>query len=269
MAEQYEYLSSRISRRRFLTAAGVTVGGAATAGWLLRGETGLWMQSDPLAAGTPIGPRHLSFGAEPAQEVLVSFSVPGTFRQASVRYGPDSSFGGTAGVDALTVSGTPTVYGHARLTGLTPGSTYFYQVTVDAEISAASSFVAAPAGPAAFTFTAFGDEAVSASAVRILDQIRTIRPAFHLLAGDICYADSAGSGQKSDAFNPAIWDHWLSMIEPVAASTPWMCATGNHDGTPDMAATGTPGISTGSRSGRHGCARAAPPPTHSSTATSQ
>jgi hypothetical protein len=112
---------------------------------------------------------------------------------------------------------------------------------VDAELSPISSFVAAPVGPAAFTFTAFGDEAVSAPAVRILDQIRTIGPAFHLLAGDICYADSVGSGQQSDAFNPAVWDQWLSMIEPVAASTPWMCATGNHDMEPGYGSHGYAG----------------------------
>src|SRR5664279_1709481 len=110
MAEQFEYLHAGLSRRRFLTAAGLAVGGAATAGWLLR-DTGLWLQSDPLAAGTPIGPRHVSFGADPGREAVVSFSVPSTFRQASVRYGLDPSFGGAAGVNTLTVPGTLTVYG--------------------------------------------------------------------------------------------------------------------------------------------------------------
>ncbi len=71
------------------------------------------------------------------------------------------------------------------------------------------------------------------------------RPVFTLLAGDICYADPGGSGLPADdrgivdtpptstpatnAFNPFVWDVFLSQIETQAAFTPWMFATGNHD----------------------------------------
>ena len=72
------------------------------------------------------------------------------------------------------------------------------------------------------------------------------RPVFTLLAGDICYADPGGSGLPADdsgalsgknppgtnLFNPYVWDVFLNQIEPQAAYSPWMFATGNHDMEP-------------------------------------
>ncbi|MCA1836009.1 MAG: metallophosphoesterase [Actinobacteria bacterium] len=67
------------------------------------------------------------------------------------------------------------------------------------------------------------------------------RPAFHLLAGDICYADPSGAGQpvRNNAprntdtgftnFDPTLWTTYFATIEKSAAHTPWMFATGNHD----------------------------------------
>jgi hypothetical protein len=71
-------------------------------------------------------------------------------------------------------------------------------------------------------------------------------PVFTLLAGDICYANPSGSGLPADdsqaldsvapkgknRFNPYVWDVFLNQIEPQAAFTPWMFATGNHDMEP-------------------------------------
>jgi hypothetical protein len=72
----------------------------------------------------------------------------------------------------------------------------------------------------------------------------TQNPVFTLLAGDICYADPDGSGLPADdsavpgtpvgknRYNPYVWDVFLNQIEPQAAFTPWMFATGNHDMEP-------------------------------------
>ncbi|AGL17194.1 metallophosphoesterase family protein [Actinoplanes sp. N902-109] len=71
-------------------------------------------------------------------------------------------------------------------------------------------------------------------------------PVFTLLAGDICYANPSGSGLPADdskalaglaphgrnRYNPYVWDVFLNQIEPQAAFTPWMFATGNHDMEP-------------------------------------
>ena len=78
---------------------------------------------------------------------------------------------------------------------------------------------------------------------------------FNLQAGDLCYAQAKGdiqpiinpdgpNGSQPSAgdtpappansggwgyFDPWIWTSWFPMIEPSAASIPWMFATGNHE----------------------------------------
>jgi hypothetical protein len=96
----------------------------------------------------------------------------------------------------------------------------------------------------------------------VISQITKVRnlangtPArFNLLAGDMCYAqaegdiqpiinpDGPGGSQPDtkntpqpaagsggwDYYDPWVWTSWFPMIEPSAASMPWMVATGNHD----------------------------------------
>lgn len=78
---------------------------------------------------------------------------------------------------------------------------------------------------------------------------------FNLLAGDLCYAQAQGDIQPIinpdgpngkqpstgntpqppansggwDYYDPWIWTNWFPMIEPSAATIPWMFATGNHE----------------------------------------
>ncbi|MFI6040740.1 metallophosphoesterase [Nocardia sp. NPDC051321] len=79
-------------------------------------------------------------------------------------------------------------------------------------------------------------------ATNVLRQIAAARPDFHILAGDIAYADPSGAGKPAqfvshggqlpngfDKFNPYVWDVYFGAIEASAAQTPWMFATGNHD----------------------------------------
>jgi hypothetical protein len=81
-----------------------------------------------------------------------------------------------------------------------------------------------------------------AHTANVLNQIIAARPDFHVLAGDIAYADPSGTGKPGsfipttadpptgfDKFNPYVWDVYLGSIEASASTTPWMFATGNHD----------------------------------------
>ncbi|MCX4092262.1 metallophosphoesterase [Nocardia sp. alder85J] len=76
----------------------------------------------------------------------------------------------------------------------------------------------------------------------VLRQITASKSDFHILAGDIAYADPSGAGKKPqfaphganpadgfDKYNPFVWDVYLNSIEPSSSVTPWMFATGNHD----------------------------------------
>ena len=86
------------------------------------------------------------------------------------------------------------------------------------------------------------NDPAAAHTANVLNQIIASRPDFHVLAGDIAYADPSGLGKPAtfmasgcrspsgfDKFNPFVWDVYLGSIEARPRSTPWMFATGNHD----------------------------------------
>ena len=86
------------------------------------------------------------------------------------------------------------------------------------------------------------DDPTAPHTANVLNQIVAANPDFHVLAGDIAYADPSGAGQAADVrpvrrkltsgfdkFNPFVWDVYFGSIEASASTTPWMFATGNHD----------------------------------------
>ena len=112
-----------------------------------------------------------------------------------------------------------------------------------------------------FTFTAFADQGVNtdptptgqtgfsdnyykpddtrrtaAPSDALVALIAARHPAFHLLAGDICYADPSGSGypvknngartaaKGFDNFDPTVWTQYFGVIEKSAATVPWLFA---------------------------------------------
>ncbi|MER5909967.1 metallophosphoesterase family protein [Streptomyces sp. NPDC001982] len=248
MAEQYEYLRTRFTRRRTLVTAGAVAGG------LLAGCSGSPDAAPGPApatsrvAGSAVAPfgRHLAFGADPKTQMRISWQVPLAVQRPYVRVGlrpDDLSRRIPAEVRNLYTPGVQGVraaieqyYVHAALDGLRPGTTYYYGVGHDgwdpaapAHRSTITSFRTAPATPERFVFTAFGDQGVSTAANSNDHVLLRQKPAFHLHAGDICYANVNGSGKTSDGYDPQFWDLFLKQTEPVARSVPWMVTTGNHD----------------------------------------
>jgi hypothetical protein len=254
MAEQHEYLRTKLSRRRTLVTAGAVAGG------LLTGCSGSGSPTTPTASapasasslakvpGSAVAPfgRHLAFGADPKTQMRISWQVPVAVKRPYVRIGlrpDDLSRKIEAEVRDLH---TPELKGiraaleqyylHAALDTLRPGTTYYYGVGHDGfdpaspeHRSTIHSFRTAPATPRTFTFTAFGDQGVSEAAATNDHVLLRQSPAFHLHAGDICYANVKGRGVESDAYDPAFWDLFLKQTETVAKSVPWMVTTGNHD----------------------------------------
>ncbi|MDL5203967.1 metallophosphoesterase family protein [Streptomyces sp. ALI-76-A] len=255
MAEQYEYLRTRLSRRRALVTAGAVAGGALT-GCSGDGAPGTATRAGATAAspsasrvhGSAVVPfgRHLAFGADPRTRMRISWQVPLAVRRPFVRIGTRPDELGRridAEVRDLHTPGVSGVrpaldqfYVHAALDGLLPGTTYYYGVGHDGfdpaspdHRSTIGSFRTAPATPERFVFTAFGDQGVSRAAAANDDLLLRREPAFHLHAGDICYANGTGRGGRTDGYDPGYWDLFLKQNEPVAASVPWMVTTGNHD----------------------------------------
>ncbi|OXY90876.1 purple acid phosphatase family protein [Streptomyces diastatochromogenes] len=247
MAEQYEYLHTRLVRRRTLVTAGAVAGGLLT-GCSSASGTARPAPAASRVSGSVVRPfgRHLAFGADPKTQMRISWQLPFAVRRPYVRVGlrpDDLGRRIPAEVRSLHTPGVQGVrpaveqyYVHAALDGLRPGTTYYYGVGHDGWDPAApahratlASFRTAPATPERFVFTAFGDQGVGQAANANDHLVKQQDPAFHLHAGDICYADVNGAGQTEDGYDPTFWDQFLKQNDPVARSVPWMVTTGNHD----------------------------------------
>lgn len=260
MPEQHAYLREKLTRRGVLRGGGVMAAGAAGAAGLVAGSDAALVGDARAPAPTPVlgtpkvdgalvAPfgRHLAFGADPRTQMRISWQVPFAVRGAYVRVGLRPWELGRR-IEAETRPlrtpslgrGVPEVeqhYLHAGLDGLRPGTTYYYGVghagfdPASAErLGTVGSFTTAPARTdGRFVFTAFGDQGVSYDALANDQLLLGQNPAFHLHAGDLCYADDTGHGKESDTYDARVWDQFLAQTESVASRVPWMVTTGNHD----------------------------------------
>lgn len=257
MPEQHEYLRTKLTRRGMLRAGAAGAGAAAGAGLLGGGGLGTAAYAAPTLIGAPastrvsgalVAPfgRHLAFGSDPQTQMRISWQVPFAVRKPFVRVGLKPWDLGRRIEAEVRHLHTPALSGklpavdqfylHAALDGLRPGTTYYYGVghtgfdPAEAHnMGTIGTFRTAPARPAKFTFTAFGDQGVSYDALANDQLILGQNPAFHLHAGDICYADDSGAGKPDDVYDARVWDQFLAQTESVAKSVPWMVTTGNHD----------------------------------------
>ncbi|MCW2918896.1 MAG: phosphoesterase [Actinomycetia bacterium] len=232
MAERHELLRYGLTRRGFLrTAAGGAVSLAA----------GPMLLTRTAAAATPITGRWLAMGADPSRQMRVSWQVAAAVARPRVRLGTDTGYGKVIEAETRPLrtvmpdgSTREQFYVHASLDGLSPGTTYHYRVEHDGLEGADATFSTAPHGPSSspFTFTAFGDQGVTASAAALSTAVAGTRPAFHLLAGDISYAQTDGRGLLPEAYKPGRWDRYFQQIDVAASMVPWMVTTGNHEMEP-------------------------------------
>jgi hypothetical protein len=219
-----------MSRRQVLAGAGGTSLLAATAG-ATRTRRALRVRA--AGAGTP-EQVHLTWGESPTTGVVVSWASPGQATRPRVRIGQRvisaESRPYTDGINGETVW----TY-HARVGGLRPGATYGYLVTADNDGNAADPFSAtfrtAPHGRAPFRFTSFGDLATPntdwvlsyGQSAYAVEAVESFQPLFHLLNGDLCYAN------LNPASQPEVWRDFGNNNQSSAANRPWMPCPGNHE----------------------------------------
>jgi hypothetical protein len=281
MAEQHELLSARMSRRAVLRGGALGLGAAMLGPGLMSCSSGRTARP-PRAPRTitPTGPevlfghhgapggRHLAFGPDPSTQMRVAWQVASSVEQPFIRIG--STDGNLGSPIPARLRALPTrlpylgaaytqYYVHAEIDGLSPDSDYVYAVGHrgfdDAQWLKASvaTFRTAPstthtASP--FTFTAFGDQGTNSHGAASMALVATQQPAFHLLAGDIAYADGTGRGgipaagadATHDVFQPLLWDRYLATIDRLASTVPWMVAAGNHDMEAAYSADGYGGL---------------------------
>jgi hypothetical protein len=273
---------SGLSRRAFISSvvvAGAAVGLAASTDAAVRPQAAHASTTPPagpptttLALPTTTAPEQLllTWGSDPATDVTVSWSAPGTVPQPAPTltyskvpitalspgrtislpapkpldvtqpYPRSSAISFSDGLNSQT-----TYFYHVQLRDLEPGTRYYYQVSDGAATpsTAGASFETAPHGRARFRFSSFGDLATpswdlnasgniwhescdnSYYAVTAIENPGDGNgpPLFHLLNGDLCYANL-------DYFNaPGVWRDFGINIGRSAANRPWMPALGNHE----------------------------------------
>jgi len=230
-----EPAGSGLSRRQVLTTAG-TAGLLATVP-VLRSTQRAAASTAAASDGTP-EQIHLTFGANPATGMTVSWASPGQAPGARVVVnGPHLRHVQVPAVQRTYTDGingeTVWTY-HAELSQLAPNTEYSYVVTADNDSSPtpfAGSFRTAPSGRAKFRFTSFGDLATPNTAwvlsygqsAYAVAAVESFSPLFHLLNGDLCYAD------LNPTVQPEVWRDFGNNNQSSAAFRAWMPVAGNHE----------------------------------------
>ncbi|NMH99690.1 purple acid phosphatase family protein [Pseudonocardia acidicola] len=238
--------SAVIGRRGLLTGA-ASLGGAVLIGTprasAAPASPMLWQRPDRSGAPRVAG-LHLQFGADASREVVVSWHTTVSVSGPTVLLGsPGGGFGHTEAAETTTYrdakSGTEVQVHHARLTNLRPDTDYVYAATHDGAAPELGTVRTAPRGRAAFTFTSFGDQGTptlgrlsgttwvndnlgSPAGGDVTAGVERIAPLFHLVNGDLCYANLATDRIRT-------WSDWFENTSRSARYRPWMPAAGNHE----------------------------------------
>jgi 3',5'-cyclic AMP phosphodiesterase CpdA len=193
---------------------------------------------------SPVQGLHLTFGKDPSSQMVVSWITDSPVNRPRVMYGTlEHGLGSGAEAQTRTYldgkSGRTVYVHHAALSRLTPGTDYVYIVSHDGAGPDSGMFRTAPRGRAPLTFTSFGDQAApqvswAADGTPTLDNnstpaskdivtgIEQVAPLFHLLNGDLCYANR-------DVDRVRTWNNFFTNNTRSARFRPWMPAAGNHE----------------------------------------
>jgi 3',5'-cyclic AMP phosphodiesterase CpdA len=192
-------------------------------------------------AGLPDGTPeqiHLTWGQDPAGSICVSWASAAQAANPRVELQTSGKMRTIHAVQRTYTDGLngQTVFAyHAAISGLEADCAFSYVVTADNDGNHLRPFGAvfrtAPRGRAAFRWTSYGDLSTpvtswvlsspqSAFAVKAVERFQ---PLFHLLNGDLCYANQNPSAQ------PAVWADFGNNVQASAARRPWMPCPGNHE----------------------------------------
>jgi hypothetical protein len=229
-------------------AADATTTAASGSGTAPSASPLLWRQPEKLGA-PPVDGLHLTFGEDPSREMVVSWATVTSVVKPRVRYGtPDDGYGREVTAETRTyidgLSNREVYVHHARLHDLRPDTTYVYAAMAEGVLPDAGTFRTAPVGRVPFTFTSFGDQSVptaswvpgattgtytagitgiaSPAAFDVVHGIEQVQPLFHLLNGDLCYANITTDRVRT-------WNSFFANNTRSARYRPWMPAAGNHE----------------------------------------
>ncbi len=263
-----------LTRRNFVLAAGAGVAAVAASVALSDGYSAAAATPAAQASGTVPEQIHLTWGEDTSSEMTVSWlsQSPQVAPQLLVQ-GP---YGRGRVVRAFRRTYTDglsgeTVYAyHAPVSGLSPATSYTYVVSDAATpaVTFTSRFTTAGQGRFPFAFTSFGDLATPGAgatytladgstvasatysesqwnAYNAVGEVENLAPLFHLLNGDLAYADKetiTSTGGTTTAAGaqtaPTVWRDFGLNVQRSAANRPWMPAIGNHEAELDNGSQG-------------------------------
>jgi hypothetical protein len=232
---------SPLTRRTFLRGIGA-VGVAAATAPLLEGKVfaAPSLLRAPAVAGAPVAEQlHVQYGADATRQAAVSWSAAQRVRRPRLRLGSSSGgFGSTFDAEERVyteaLSGQSVFTYHVPINRLHPDTAYHYEVFHDGGNPVKGGFRTGPSGRSKpFRFTSFGDQSVpvaigqglgpwSPNAGYIVPAVDATNPLFHLMNGDLCYANLSDDPV-------ATWAKFFNTNMPSAAFRPWMPAAGNHE----------------------------------------
>jgi hypothetical protein len=240
-------------------AATGLAGGAAVAASLIGAGTGFAAPAAPASAEPltmpPVTGLHLQFGADASSQMVVSWHTMQPVKNPRIMLGDlDGKLDRI--VEAKEARYTDAKSGqviyayHAKIGQLKADTAFLYGALHDGAVAEFGTFRTAPRGRVKFTFTSFGDQATptaarkytppegvqvgnapvafvndnlgSPAAADTVLGVERIQPLFHLLNGDLCYANLAEDRVRT------WWDFWENNSRS-ARKRPWMPAAGNHE----------------------------------------
>jgi hypothetical protein len=236
-ASPYEPQSDEFSPSRRQLLVGASGAGLLAATSHIHERPSSGKPLSPAEDGTP-EQIHLTWGDDPATSMVVSWAAPGeaigprallTSGDGWTRTVPAQQRTYTDGINGQTVF----TY-HAEFRWLAPDTAYSYIVTSDNDSAATpftGTFRTAPVGRAPFRFTSFGDLATPNAAwvlsygqsAYAVAAVESFQPLFHLLNGDLCYAD------LNPTVQPEVWRDFGNNNQASAANRAWMPCPGNHE----------------------------------------
>ena len=233
-----------LSRRNFLKGVGIGSLAVSAAPLIDPGRafarTAPTLVRQPAILGAPAPEQlHVQFGADASREAAVSWATAQRVWRPQLRLGaPGAGFGyqvpAEERVYTEALTGQTVYTYHARLRGLRPDSAYQYQVSHAGVDPIAGGFRTGPEGRSKrFRFSSFGDQSVpgpiglglgpwSPNAGFIVDAVDATDPLFHLMNGDLCYANVSDDPVGT-------WARFFNNNMRSAANRAWMPAPGNHE----------------------------------------
>ncbi len=174
------------------------------------------------------GPDLIYTGSNTSMKIFWQWNANPSF---SVDWGTSAAYGASSPA-INTYDATNHLYAYT-ITGLTPGTKYFYRVVTGSQYSAGAFYAAPPASASAVNFTSFGDDRSNPSEHNTVsgqvDNLFTSDPSYQTL--NLSVGDLVSNGDSDSTWTSEMFATSLTNIRTELADIPDLSVMGNHEGS--------------------------------------